>query len=246
MQMKKRYNTIAALFILLYIIASTQLVGQNLVQNPSFETGMLSPWTAGNNNTVNIIEDAQHGTYAAQGNVEQLIDLVDGVKYTVTCYAKNLTPDINVWVGIRDLVNDEFVANYLITSTEYEKATIEFTSKGTGQHRFWAWGQAGSDYISDNWVLLADGTTSVNDVFSESSMVKITSSRNGVEVAIDDNLRWARISIFDLAGNRIYNHKAANGIHIVNNHAFNVPGIYIVSVQTDQGMKSSKVYVNPL
>ena len=156
--MKKIYYQLIFLtsFCLL-AISGTTLYGQNLLGNPSFETGELAPWTAGNGNTVNIVEDAADGTFAAQGNIEQIIDLVAGQAYVWTAQVKCLADcDKNMWIGRKDLAPDGGVVNFNFKDfSEYGEAKVEFVAENSGPHRFWVWGQGDPQgYISDNHVLL--------------------------------------------------------------------------------------------
>ncbi len=156
--MKKIYYQLIFLTsVFLLLIGGTTLHGQNLLGNPSFETGELAPWTEGNGNTVNIIEDAADGTYAAQGNIEQIIDLVAGQAYVWTAQVKCIADcDKNVWIGRKDLAPGGGVVNFNFKDfSEYGEAKIEFVAENTGPHRFWVWGQGDPlGYVSDNHVLL--------------------------------------------------------------------------------------------
>ena len=156
--MKKVYYQLTFLTIFcLLLISGTTLEGQNLLGNPSFETGELAPWTEGNGNTVNIIEDAADGTYAAQGNIEQIIDLVAGQAYVWTAQVKCIADcDKNVWIGRKDLAPGGGVVNFNFTDlNEYGEAKVEFVAENSGPHRFWVWGQGDAlGYVSDNHVLL--------------------------------------------------------------------------------------------
>ena len=242
--MKKIYTKIKFVLICAVVLSVTNLMGQNLLLNPSFESGILPPWTAGNDNTVNIVEDPQDGTYAANGNIEQIVSLVSGKEYTYTGYVKNHTPDMNVWAGVKDLVGDALVTNYKITSSDYEKATITFTAANTGDFRFWVWGVADTDYTSDNFVLLEKGTTVGISETELDESIEISATQNGVVVKIDSEINNGTISVFDLSGRKILSRTADQGTTVIENGEFTTSGIYVVTVQVDRAITSEKVMIS--
>ena len=228
------------------LIEQPNLIVNNLLKNPDFESGELNPWIAGNGNTVNIIAESQNGNYAAQGNIEQLVDLEAGADYIFTGYAKNLTPDLNVWVGIRDMVRGELVKNYRILSSDYESFRIEFTSQSDGSHRFWAWGVGGSDYVSDNFVLVKVGEEFITNI-SEAEIekkVKITPIQRGVMVNLDPSIRESTIFIHSLSGQLLYRNRVSSGDTFINNAGFPLTGLYLISVQTNQFIKTEKIFIS--
>ena len=219
------------------------LIVNNLLMNPDFESGEFDPWTT---NGAQVIMDAQNGDFAARGNIEQLVDLEEGAEYIFTGYVKNLTPNLNVWTGIRDMVKGELVKNYLILDTEYEAFRIEFTSKSSGSHRFWAWGVGGSEYISDNFVLVKVGDEFITSISAEeiNEKVKIATIQNGVMVNIDPSIKESSIFIHSLSGQLLYKNNGSSGDTFINNAGFPMTGLYLISVQTDRFVKTEKVFIS--
>jgi len=244
--MNKLYKKLIFIFVCTLILSTYKLSAQNLILNPGFETGLLVPWTAGNGNTVNIVNDAQEGMWAANGNIEQIVKLEEGVKYTWTCQVKCLGGcDKNMWIGVKDLVADALVTNFLFSDfSEYGEAKIEFTASSTGDHRFWVWGVAETNYISDNHVLLKEFTTSLTGTREETNKIQITSKFGGIKVNIEHSIKNAVIDIHDLSGKLVYRKKVTNGDVLINKNEFNANGIYIVAVVADQVYKVSKVAIH--
>lgn len=243
--MEKIYITIKLILVGALILSGTSITAQNLLKNPSFESGVLAPWVAGNNNTVNIVEDPQDGSYAANGNIEQIVSLEEGKEYTFTGYVRNHTPDLNVWAGIRDMVSEALVQNFLITSSDYEQATITFTAVATGDHRFWVWGGAGTDYTSDNFLLLEAGTTNTTEL-ELSEQIHISNTQNGIAVKIDNNVKNGIITVLDLSGKTIINRNVVEGMTFIDNSEFSVSGIYIVKVTAGKALKSQQVMISKI
>ena len=225
-------------------------VGDNLIINPSFETGVLDPWIAGNGNTVNLIDGAQEGNLAAQGNVEQIVNLEEGVSYVWTTQVKCLAGcDMNMWVGIRDLVGEALVTNFRFSDfSEYTEVKIEFTAVSTGEHRFWVWGVDGTDYVSDNHVLRRIGviegeTTSTYEIGVEADKIKILNNQEGLMVSLlDPAIKNAHVYVHDFAARRVYE-SALNGQMLVSKSHFKATGLYIISVRAGNGMKTQKVFI---
>lgn len=243
--MNKIYKISTLILVGAFLFCTNVTSAQNLLINPSFETGELVPWTAGNNAVVTIIEDGQQGTYAAQGNIEQLVQVEAGVEYTYTAQVKCVgNCGENMWIGIKDITGDMFVANSSFTDvTEYEERSITFTAGTTGTHRFWVFGQNGADYVSDNFLLLAEGTTNVTEAELEANKIQIATTQEGVTVNIEDSINDAEIFIHDISGKRIYNNSISNGTTLINNSEFAASGIYLVSVQTGKTQKVEKVSI---
>lgn len=246
--MNKVYKKMMLSMICLALLGAVNLNAQNLLGNGSFETGELAPWTAGNNNTVNIIEDAHDGMYAAQGNIEQLVQVEAGTEYTYTAMVKCLGScgTDPMWIGIKDVTGDMFVANFGFTDqTEYSLASITFTAGTTGTHRFWVFGQGAADYVADSLVLLAEGTTLVSndDLEPESNKIQITNSLESVKITIDDSIREANVQVHDISGKLIYDNTIGNGTSYINNSEFKATGIYVVSVRNKNTLKVEQISI---
>ena len=229
------------------LFCTASLTAQNLLINPSFETGEIVPWTFGNGDTtVMLLEDATQGMYGCRGNIEQLVQVTAGVTYTYSADVKCLAGcGENMWIGIKDVTGDAFVANSSFTDVvAYEERTITFTAGTTGTHRFWVFGQGDADYISDNFLLLAEGTTDVTEVEAELNKIEITNNAEGVMVSIDESINDATIEIYNIAGQEIYRGQALNGTTLINKSEFSTTGIYVVSVRTDKALKSEKVSIS--
>ena len=240
--MKRTYTITMFLSICVCLLSTNSLDAQNMIQNPGFETGIAAPWVSGNDGSVTVVEEPYEGNYAAFGNVEQYIDLEAGVNYTYSCYVKTSTPDINVWIGIRDMVGAALVSNYQFSHTEYDLATIEFTAPSTGSHRFWVWGQGGSQYHSDNFLLLKEGTTGIFDREVESDKIKISSNNEGVVIDVEQPIQEARLTIHDLSGKEIYTQAISNGNTQVHKSEFSSgSGVFVVSVTTENTRNTSKI-----
>lgn len=243
--MNKIYKNSILFLTCVCLFSAANLTAQNLLINPSFETGELVPWTAGNGNIVNIIEGGTDGMYAADGNIEQIVSLEAGKMYTWTTQVRcDSACDKNMWIGIKDLVGDALVTNFNFNShTDFAEAKIEFEAPSTGNHRFWVWGVAETQYTSDQHLLLAEGTTDITEVEAELNKIEITNNPEGVRVRIDESIDDASIEIYNLTGQMIYRGKAS-GDTLINNSEFSATGIYVVSVRTDIALKSEKVAIS--
>ena len=240
--MKKVYTKFKVLLICAVAFSATNLMGQNLLINPSFESGVVAPWEVADDAFL-VDTDAQHGTYALDGNIEQYIDLEANTEYTYTIYVKNLTPDLNVWAGIKNIVDGLPAVNYKITSSDYELATITMTSQSAGSYRFWVWGVGGTHYISDNALLLKEGTTSTSEADLKAEKINISNSADGILVDIDTEINSGTISLFDLSGRQIHSQKANQGETFIDTRSFNITGMYLVTVQADRAIKTERIVI---
>jgi hypothetical protein len=240
--MKHMYNKFNVFLLFLLIGIFGNLNGQNLLLNSGFETGLLPPWTAGNGNVVTIVDGAQDGKYAARGNIEQLVNLEANKKYTVTCYAKNDTPSLNVWLGVTNAVTSTFISNFLLTSSTYEKASITFTTTVAGNYRIWVWGVANTDYTSDNFVLLKEGTSSIKSIFSEND-VEIKNNLNSVSVSMKNELQDGHISVIDLSGRVLYNVNMTSKNMVIGNEVFPSSGAYALQVRAGNQQIAKQIVV---
>ncbi|KAA3639160.1 MAG: T9SS C-terminal target domain-containing protein [Bacteroidetes bacterium] len=238
--MNRFYKKVFAFIMWMTIFGGMSLMGQNLLQNPGFETGELAPWFGDNNNIVTIVTEAHSGEYAAVGNAAQNVDLTAGVQYTVTCNAKiiSATSEQRVWIGLRD--SEGLVINAEIFESDWEEMTMTFTPDETGSHKFWIWGQGDSSYASDNWVLLAEGTTDVNDNAAENN-IKIAGTADGIAINMLNVNSDANILIHDLSGKQIYSATTTDLDTIIDRSVLSVSGIYVVTVITDELHRVEKV-----
>lgn len=242
--MSKIYNTLC-LVACLSIFLSFNLSAQNLLINPDFETGLMAPWIAGNGNTVTIEEDAQNGNWAAHGNIEQFVDLVEGVNYTWTGYAKCLgNCDLNMWIGLKDQVNTGNPAvNFNFKEfSDYGLCTIEFTALSTGSHKFWVWGQGESDYISDNFILLAEGTSGVYNLSGDHTL-EITNQLDAVTLAIDAEFSEASVNIFDMTGKLVHSLTTSDVTTRFSQETFPVAGTYVFQVKIGKHVIAKQVAI---
>ena len=244
--MKKLYKKLMFTLVVVCLFSVTNLSAQNLLLNPDFETGELAPWVAGNMNIVDIVNDAQNGDWAARGNIEQFVNLTEGVTYTYTAYAKCLSGcDVNMWIGLRDSLKAFPAKNFNFKDfSDYTLATIEFDAEATASYRMWVWGQGESDsYITDNFVLLAEGTTVTSTKEIETNKIKITNQLDGITVNIDSFAGSANIEIFDLAGKPVYNLKTSDATTFISSEEFSASGIYVVQVASNKQLMAKQVSI---
>lgn len=234
--MEKIYKLSLFTLCCAFLCCTLPLNGQNLLENPDFESGELAPWVG----SPTLVEDAQNGSWAATGNLEQFVNLTGGVNYTLTVYAKNATPDLNVWVGITG--DDGLVKNHLFQNTDYEKQTVDFSPPTDGSYKIWVWGVNGTAYTSDNFVLLAEGTTSVFDN-EETAKIDIRNNVEGIMIDMDQSIRDAKVLVYDLSGQMIYQRALATGNTLIHTNEWALSGIYVVSVQTSRAVKTEKVFI---
>ncbi|CAA9284509.1 MAG: GH119 / CBM16 [uncultured Cytophagales bacterium] len=112
---------------------STSTVQTNLIGNPGFETGTLTPWTtwqdAGVANT-----NARTGTYAGRvganpATLEQVVTLRPNTRYELRGFARVTTAGDSVILGIKAYGGANKFAT--IGSTTYREAVVEFTTGAT-------------------------------------------------------------------------------------------------------------------
>ncbi|QHT59434.1 cellulase family glycosylhydrolase [Paenibacillus lycopersici] len=102
-----------------------------LLQNPSFETGILSPWT--NSGSAAVVSGNAHaGSKAVNiGNaytgIEQaLAGLAPNTTYTLTGWVKNAAAGDVVYIGVKNYGGSE--VNTTTTSAAYTKLSVTFTT----------------------------------------------------------------------------------------------------------------------
>ncbi|RME11821.1 MAG: T9SS C-terminal target domain-containing protein, partial [Bacteroidetes bacterium] len=231
---------VTVFFTLGSVLSTTTLSGQNLLQNPGFETGSFDPWFDDNGNGINITTDAAEGNYAAVGNVAQFVTLEEGVEYELRCKARILTAsaDQKIWVGIR--APSAFLTNTEVLQTDWQDMAIDFTAPESGDHKFWIWGQGNSTYASDSWTLVVKGTTGVNDQEAKEK-IKITRNAEGVAIDMTTVASDAKILVHDFAGRLVYQTTTNQSDNLIENSIFHTSGIYIVSVITDKLHRVEKV-----
>jgi len=241
--MNKLYN-LTFLFLGIFLFATTSVSGQNLLVNGDFETGQAAPWV--NGSAVEIDSVTVHaGNYAAQGNIEQYIDLVAGTNYTLTCWAYNVDASINTWVGIRDVTpGGVLVQNFALDSAGYQYVSITFSAPSTGSHRFWCWGANNNpEYYSDSWVLLKEGTTTNTASVKKNDNIEILNQSNQVTVNIEDLNDNATINVFNMTGQLMHTSTTTENKTIIDNSVFETAGSYFIQVKTKGYLVAKQVVI---
>jgi len=139
----------------------------NVVVNPGFETGALTPWTAWNSASV-VASNARTGTYAGQvtgstaGSAEQIISgLSVNTTYTLVGWAKVSASGVEARIGVKNFGGTEI--NQAVTSTTYGQGTVNFTtgaSNTTATIYCWKPTTTGTIYCDDFTVSVSGGSTS--------------------------------------------------------------------------------------
>lgn len=246
--MKKLYTLATALCLGAFLFTSSSLMAQNLLVNPDFETGMAAPWVVQGTSPIVIDSVTVHaGTYAAHGNVEQYVDLEAGKKYHLVCWAYTTTPNISTWVGVRDIDGAALIGrSEALDSAGYQYIYLELDAVTTGSHRFWCWGQTGSDYYSDSWMLWEDGTspTTSTTTIDKDDKIKIYNDPTvGVSINFEDSYLDATINVMDMAGKVVYSRMATDAQTVISNDEFDAAGIYVIQVKTDKIRATRKVVI---
>lgn len=247
--MKKLYTLVTALCLGAFLFMSSNLTAQNLLVNPGFETGLAAPWVVQGTTPISIDSVTVHsGTYAAHGNVEQYIDLVAGKKYHLVCWAYTTTPNINTWVGVKDLSPGGPLVGRsdALDSAGYQYIYLELDVINSASHRFWCWGQDGSDYYSDSWVLWEDGTdpmTSTTTIDKDDKIKIYNDPTVGVSINFEDTYLDATINVMDMTGKVIYSRNATDAQTVISNDEFDATGIYVIQVKTDKVRATRKVVI---
>ncbi len=127
----------------------------NLVSNPGFETGSLSPWI--NLSGASVVSNNAHtGNYAVQtGNansgVSQTISgLSSSHTYTLTGWVKSSNGSDAIYVGVKNYGGTE--TNNFTTSSTYTQITVTFTtgSSNTSADIYcWKNGGSAASYCDD-------------------------------------------------------------------------------------------------
>lgn len=161
--MQVLYAKCSVVLLGIALLATLPLCGQNLLTNPGFESGMLTPWFGDNGSRVELVTEAYAGKYASLGNVAQNVNLTQGVVYQLRCKARIIkaSDKEKVWIGVRAAAG--LVKNAQLQKEEWDDMFIEFVAPETGPHKIWIWGQGASAYSSDEWTLVVKGTPSGGD-----------------------------------------------------------------------------------
>ena len=113
---------------------NTPVPAQNMVQNPGFETGTLSPWTTSGGSI--ITSPVHSGSYAFQvvGSKKTLEQVVTGLlpntTYNYSGWAMVATAGTTVDIGVKDF-NGSLVVKQGVTGTSYTQVNLVFTTGAT-------------------------------------------------------------------------------------------------------------------
>lgn len=102
----------------------------SIVSNGGFESGSLTPWTSWLGSTV-VAGNARTGTYAlqvgpGQSSAEQVVTVTPNTTYTLSGWAKSVTPSEEVRIGVKDYGGTETYAS--VASSTYANGSVTFTT----------------------------------------------------------------------------------------------------------------------
>lgn len=104
--------------------------GTNLIVNPGFETGSLSPWASWNNSVQ--ANNARTGTYSmrvgtAEGSGEQVVTgLQPNTTYVLSGWVKTSATSVTANVGVKNFGGSQIFSGS--TSTSYTQRSVTFTT----------------------------------------------------------------------------------------------------------------------
>ena len=135
MSKKRSLFTVAMVILVIALMVSFVSIkpaqAANLVGNPGFETGSLSPWTSWG--TVSVQTSNVHGgtksakVGTASGATEQVVSgLTPNTSYTLTGWVKTSATSVTSEVGVKEFGGTETYS--LSTSTSYTQLTVNFTT----------------------------------------------------------------------------------------------------------------------
>ncbi|ANQ52367.2 family 16 glycosylhydrolase [Flammeovirga sp. MY04] len=129
----------------------------NLIHNPGFELADMSKWNLEGNASVGsaqVLSGSNAGFVNGNGSINQIVTLAPNKTYTLSAYGKVASQGQSVYLGVTNYTTSTFIENALITSTNYEKQSITFTT-GSAQQQFrvWFWNNEGGQYYVDDWSL---------------------------------------------------------------------------------------------
>lgn len=155
MSKKRSLFTMAMVVLVIALMVSFVSIkpaqAANLVGNPGFETGSLSPWTAYRKVSV-LASNAYSGTYAARvgtgtGSAEQVISgLNSNTTYLLTGWIKTSTTAVTGMVGAKDFGGLQVTRSS--TSTTYTQLSVTFlTGPDITSAKIFCYLYTGSGYL---------------------------------------------------------------------------------------------------
>jgi hypothetical protein len=174
MILQKRKLNPGIILIVISLITVNPVFTQNLIKNPGFETGILSPfwgtWPAGSNSSVSI--DANHvyaGNFCAkisfqEGYLFQPVNLEPNTTYKISATVKTEAGDV-VYFGVKNIWGTTGVS-VVFTTTYFSTDSLVFTTgdePGNNPEIYiWKGSGAGGAWM-DNLKLIAETTGQLAD-----------------------------------------------------------------------------------
>lgn len=189
------------------------------LKNGDFESGDLSYWSGwgGTIKTVSTVEPYQ-GTYAAHikgaGAHDRVVILKPNTTYILKCFAKVLNGKMNL--GAKENNDTErFLGATTITSTNYEEATLEFTTGTETDVKIYFYAQTTSDEAyGDNFVLIEKNPPAKTPIFTENISFNATPtlSNGNTSLTVSYNYkanldREINFKIYDANNNIVHSNK---------------------------------------
>ncbi|RED95943.1 carbohydrate binding domain-containing protein [Marinoscillum furvescens] len=235
----------------LFDVVSGNSTPTNFVENPGLETGDLTSWTGFGTRTV--VTNAASGTYGvkvdgAGSHVQVITGLTPNTTYTYSANAK-VQSGSSVGLGVKEYGGSE-ISN-TITSLSYTQSSVTFTtgSSNTTAKIFFYVATAGNVAYGDDFSVVEgssarlgdEGKTDQEIMVSEVSAFPNPLSGQHAKILLPENV-ISEIRIFNLSGTMIFS-QSASGSLIVPYNTFGSRGMYLIQVQTENGIQSLKLHV---
>ncbi|MFZ4546160.1 MAG: carbohydrate binding domain-containing protein [Bacteroidales bacterium] len=219
----------------------------NLISNPDFESGMLSPWTSWGNVSISsdVFNTGSKSVYInGTGVFEQIVFLKPNTKYSYSGWGKVSLPNQKIYLGVKNFGGQESTVE--ITSTNFENKTVSFTTGPTNiSAKLYFYVPGNFQAYGDDFELKEISTTGLTKAVSEKLILHVPNPISDAfsEIKLENSSKPIDIGIFDLNGRLLYQQKNCSNSIVINRNIFRSTGIYLLSAKTKSYYETRKIAV---
>lgn len=138
--------------------------------NAGLEDATSSPWALAGatiTTTASEVFDGLKGVKMVNGNqFYQILNLQPNTNYSVSCIGKGTGNFI--YLGVSSIDPDVFISNVKISSSNFQKYNINFTTTAATNYKIWVWTDQVGTYYVDNFEIVSGGIGTNNFAFTGS------------------------------------------------------------------------------
>jgi hypothetical protein len=212
-------------------VGSSQIISAYSFANTKINGAVIDPLTNG-----------QYGEQNSNGLNISTVDFITGLNAYVSANPTSNAVNLKTWAAVTASSNDVAKGTVSGSTTAFDGQNVTLTATALSGNHFVRWTEGGNEVVGAgaSYTFAATGTKTLIAEFSISTGLENATENDGIIVD-------GKVLRFNNAANaQVYNtlgHLVANSASPTSSIQLSQAGIYIVKIETAQGIKTQKLIV---